>query len=196
MSVGKTLVDNFRQHFVDLEEAAAAVPFRVFLCGPKISLHKKEPAAAVRSSLRDRLEAEGFDVILGEDEGLNNSEIEGLGINAQDNELIYIAKNCNAVIIVAGSVGSYCELGLFSWHFASPAGLFKSGTDFILIVDKKYRKHKSYFNLGPATSVNGGRGLICFVDFNKFDVRKLIKRLKDQRGITRATRAIPRKSGQ
>lgn len=141
----------------------------------------------------DALKKEAFEVVLGEDEGLANEDIKRLAINAQDNELIYIREQCSAVIVVAESVGSHCELGLFSWHFASSHGVFGAGLDLILLVDKKYRRHKSYFNLGPLQAVKGGKGVVKFVDFNKFDIAPLIKRLNDQRGITRADKALRRR---
>jgi len=50
--------------------------------------------------------ANKFEVVLGEDEGLLDPEISELGINAQDSELLYIKEHCNAIIIVADSVGS------------------------------------------------------------------------------------------
>jgi hypothetical protein len=183
---------DFAPHIAALQAAADATAFRIFLCGPKLSLHKKDSAAAVRKQLMSQLEKENFEVVLGEDEGLTDKKISDLGINAQDNELLFIKDRCNAVILVAGSVGSYCELGLFSWHFSQ--GMIDGGKiDFILLVDKKYRKHKSYFNLGPLTAVRGGKGAVHFVDFKTVKFDNIIKRLKAQRGITRAGKALRRK---
>lgn len=187
-------VDTFAALAADFQEAAREAPFRVFLCGPKLSLVKTNPAAALRARIRDSLQEQNIEVVLGEDEGLSNPEIKRLGVNVQDRELLYIRSSCNAVIIVADSVGSYCELGLFSWHHAHKAGLINDASkDFILLIDKKYRRNKSYFNLGPATCVRAGRGLIQFVDFTKYRISGLLKRLNDQRGIAVAEIAGRRK---
>lgn len=184
---------DFSSHLESLQTAAKTTPFRVFLCGPKLSLHKTKPGAAVRKQIREALQKESFEVVLGEDEGLANDHIKRLAINAQDNELIYIKDQCNAVIIVAESVGSHCELGLFSWHFASKHGVLNNGLDLILLVDKKYRKHKSYFNIGPLQAVKGGKGVVKFVDFGSFNIAPIIQRLNDQRGITTADKALRRR---
>jgi hypothetical protein len=173
-----------------LEEAARETPFRVFLCGPNLSQKKRNPAAALRARIRDLLIQNSIEVVLGEDEGLANPDIKKLGVNVQDCELLYIREHCDAIIIVADSVGSYCELGLFSWHHAHQDGLLNAGhKDFILLIDRTYRRRKSYFNLGPATCVNGGKGLIQFVDFKKYKIDKLLKRLTDQRGLAIAASA-------
>ena len=93
--------------------AASETPFIVFLCGPKLTANS--PAAKFRTRIKERLETEGFEVILGEDDGLDNPRLKDIGINAQDSEVEFIRRFCNAVIIIADSVGAFCELGLFSW---------------------------------------------------------------------------------
>jgi hypothetical protein len=110
-----------QQHTDELVEAASDTAFVVFLCGPTLSDHTK-PSANLRRKIKEGLEAARFDVILGEDDGLEEARLK-VGLNAQDNELEFIRKSCNAVVLLADSVGSFCELGLFSWHFAHAAGV-------------------------------------------------------------------------
>ena len=163
--------------------AAAATPFLVFLCGP--SLHNLELASArLRQRLSTSLSSANFEVVLGEDEGLENIRL-SVGINAQDNELEFIRTNCNAVVIVADSPGSFCELGLFSWHFAHKGGLLYDNTPrttVIVLIAEKFRNDKSYLNEGPGASVNGF-GHLEFVDFENYDGNSVIKRLHDRRGV-------------
>src|SRR5437867_3352943 len=131
--------------------AASETPFIVFLCGPKLTANS--PAAKFRTRIKERLETEGFEVILGEDDGLDNPRLKDIGINAQDSEVEFIRRFCNAVIIIADSVGAFCELGLFSWHFVHRDGVFKKekkgpDMDCILLLKKRYRNDMSYLNQG------------------------------------------------
>jgi hypothetical protein len=189
MTIQDTL-SSFREEFV---KAASAAPFIVFLCGPNIAL--QTPPAALRRMIKDRLEKEKFEVVLGEDDGLDNPEITEIGINAQDNELEFIQSRCGAVVIVASSVGSFCELALFSWHFVHKTGLINNGsTDCIVLVDKTYEGHKSYFNKGPVAAVNA-YGKVEFIDFTSYDCDALVERLRNRRGVTTVDnkRGRPRK---
>lgn len=195
------LRESIKRHSEDLVERAKETPFVVFLCGPTIKEVERDPAqpgldpaAVLRKKLKDELETNGFDVVLGEDDGLENARIQ-VGRDAQDNELEFITRYCDAVLIVAGSVGSFCELGLFSWHFTHPDGSMKKegpDKDFVLLVEKEYEKHVSYFNEGPA-SIVAAFGQALFVDFGAFDPAELIKRLKLRKAmITKDGRGRPR----
>ena len=60
-----TLADElFKRHEAELVAAASATPFIVFLCGPKLTANT--PSAKFRARMKERLEKEGFEVILGE----------------------------------------------------------------------------------------------------------------------------------
>jgi hypothetical protein len=129
----------------------------------------------------DSLEAANFTVILGEDDSIDNEQLRGIGINLQDSELEFVLRFCNAIVIVADSVGSFCELGLFSWHLSRDIGLIKK-KDFILLINKKYEGVQSYLNDGPAAAVNA-YGRLDFVNFSKFNPNSVVRKLKDRRGI-------------
>ncbi len=197
--------ETFKMHREALLQESEDTPFIVFLCGPAIKDVIEDPerpghdeAAILRAKIKHELEQNGFDVVLGEDDGLENPRIH-VGKDAQDNELQYIAKYCDAVIIVTGktAIGAFCELGLFSWHFAHPKGAIKQNgpeKDFILLVDEKYKDSKSYFNEGPANIV-AAFGQTEYVNYNTYDVKPLINRFnlrktmidKDGRGRPRRT---------
>ena len=182
------------RHRDDLIQSTQDSPFVVFLCGPTLNPPTRA-SAHLRAQLKDRLEKEHFQVILGEDEGLESEDLQQLGINAQDNELEFIRHHCNAVIVIADSVGAFCELGLFSWHFVHKKGVIKKDTtDFILLVDQQYRDDKSYLNEGPFNAVVGF-GHAQFVDFDAYTGDEVIARLKSQRGVyTVDRRGRPRKA--
>ena len=172
---------NIKDHARELLRASQDSPFVVFICGPNFDVECPKPSARLRRKLIQRLKDEGFEVIIGEDEGLEDTRL-GLGINAQDNELEYIRKYCNAIIVIADSVGSFCELGLFSWHLAHNNGVIQHNTDFILLVNCKYENEKSYLNEGPFAAVNGF-GYARFVKFDNYCFDEIVTRLINRRGV-------------
>jgi len=195
-----------KSHAETLLKRHEETPYTVFLCGPTIQelekavpdpekLKKYGPPAYLRKQLKDELESTGFDVVLGEDDGLEDARLQ-IGLNAQDNELEFIVQQCDAVVLVAGSVGSFCELGLFSWHFTHSKGAIKNteaDKDFILIVDKQFEGDRSYFNEGPAEVVSSF-GQTIYADFNDFDINKLIRRLRTRKSLVgKDGRGKPRK---
>lgn len=177
-----SLVDSIRRHKEELDAAAQSAPFIVFLCGPTLA-DKANVSAQYRARLKAALEAQHFEVVLGEDDGLEEARLK-IGLNAQDNELEFISRFCNAVIIIADSVGAFCELGLFSWHFVHEDGRLKNDrrTDCIVLVNARYQKDRSYLNEGPGAAVNGF-GRLEFVDFAEHDVEPIVRRLKDRRAV-------------
>lgn len=171
-----------RQHKNELIAAAAENTFIVFLCGPSIRNNKR--SAVFRRKLKSALEKTKFEVVLGEDDGLEEGRLR-IGGNAQDNELEFIKNHCNAIIIIADSVGSFCELGLFSWHFVHREGVLKKNgrdTDCILIIDKKFQGQISYLNEGPARAIEGF-GQVIFADFSLHDFTPVVRRLENRRGV-------------
>ena len=178
------LTKSLKMHRDSVLSHSENTEFTVFLCGPAINksaASHRDPAARLRAKIKCELENNGFTVVLGEDEGLDDTRIK-IGSDAQDNELQYISEHCNAVIIVTGnkSIGAFCELGLFSWHFAHRDGKINkrlSEMDFILLVNKKFKNQRSYFNEGPASIVSAF-GLTQFIDYSNYDIKQITKRLK------------------
>lgn len=169
-------LERYRSEALNLLES---IPFSVFLCGP--SLTSETPAAKLRKHVLDVLKSAHYDVFLGEDDGLEDTRLQ-LGMNAQDNELEFISRHCNAVIIVAESPGSFCELGLFSWHFTHKAGrISKAGNKyFAVLVDQQHRGTRSYVNEGPLKAI-GAFGKVHHSDFSGFDLAPLLEQLKEWR---------------
>jgi len=196
-----------QRHVEFLRELSSDAPFTVFLCGPTLGRKKRTllsflkslgsrptAAARLRQKLIDELRAAGFDVVLGEDDGLENERL-NFGLNAQDNELEFISRYCNAVVVIADSVGAFCELGLFTWHFVHEHGVIggEIRPAFIVLVSSKYEGRKSYLNEGPVTSVLGF-GDAFFIDYEQFDPAQIKKILQNKRSIqTLDRRGRPRK---
>ena len=186
--------DAFQELRDDFVGIAAERPFRVFLCGPAMGGKVKSPAQKLRHRIGRALKKEGFLIVLGEDDGILNKEITSLGVNAQDNELQFIDKSCDAIVIVASSPGSFCELGLFSWHFSNDREKY-ANKNCVVLIDVAYQKDKSYLNLGPAKAVLA-YGHVEFVDFSSYNPRGLYERLNAQRGVTAAKKLRRRQRGE
>lgn len=149
----------------------------VFLCGPAIKNADTQAGARLRKRLQDALLAEGFEVVLGEDEGLEDVRINFTGGYAHDNELEFIRRECGAIVVIAASVGSFCELGLFVHWLAHN----KDRTcDLILVAEARYQGDKSYFNEGPARAADDF-GKALFVDFETADIEPILRRLRGRR---------------
>jgi hypothetical protein len=149
----------------------------IFLCGPS-SKDLKHPGAQLRIDLEEALKKEGFEVILGEDDGLEAIRHK-YSTYAHENELMFIQKHCNAVILIASSVGAYCELGLFSYNKAHDS---ESITDFILIISNEYENVQSYLSEGPAAAIDDF-GKVYYGDLSNFDYSNIIKRLRRRRSV-------------
>jgi hypothetical protein len=149
----------------------------VFLCGPS-EKNMRNPGAILRKNLECSLKEAGFEVILGEDDGLENIRNKYSNY-AHENELLFIQKHCNAVILIASSVGAYCELGLFSYKKVHE---FETNTDFILIISDQYKGAPSYLNEGPAAAIDDF-GKVYYGDLKNFDYSDIINRLKRRRAV-------------
>jgi hypothetical protein len=149
----------------------------VFLCGP--ALVTDTPSAKLRARLKDELETDGFEVVLGEDDGLEALRRQFKGIYAHENELAFIRKECGAIVLIADSVGSYCELGLFA-HLQTRDD--SNRRDFVLIIDSQFEGRPSYLNEGPARAVEDF-GVVYYADLEAFDCSKVLRRLQGRRAV-------------
>lgn len=158
-------------------------PFVVFLCGPSIERDTVTAGAELRRRLQIELTALEFDVVLGEDDGLEWLRRKYGGGLADDNEATFVEKYAGAVVIVAASVGSFCEVGLFS-HVCCPArSKNKYKGDLILIANSAYEHDESYFRYGPAESVNTLGGALFWASFDSFDTKLVVNRLMRRRTV-------------
>lgn len=175
----KESVKNFAK---DLDGVFKKRKYVVFLCGATLKIagttEDKDNSAGLRKRIKEELEAEEFDVVLGEDDGLENLR-KKYSVMAHENELRFIQQQSNTVLLIASSVGSFCELGLFSHQHVRENS---RGTDFILILDEKYKSDISYINEGPAKAIEKF-GELVHGDFSKFDTQPIMERLKTWRNV-------------
>lgn len=149
----------------------------VFLCGPSLKIDSA--SSKLRQRLKDELEKRKFEVVLGEDDGLEEVRLNILNGYAHSNELDFINKECGAIVLIADSIGSFCELGLFAHEHALQKDKQR---DFILIANKKFEKDTSYFSEGPA-KVIADYGLLTYVDFETAAIDPFIQRLERRRSV-------------
>ena len=170
--------ESIQQFAKDLEGVFGKKKYVVFLCGPTLSKADEDKASALRLRLKNELEKESFEVVLGEDDGLEDLRHKYSGM-AHENELSFIKKHSNSVLLIASSVGSFCELGLFSHQHVRDNS---RQTDFILILDEKYKNDVSYLNEGPAKAIDNF-GKLIFGKFSDFETKPIIDRLCIRRNV-------------
>ncbi|WP_320171130.1 hypothetical protein [Maridesulfovibrio sp.] len=153
-------IENYEK---EVQSAIIEKQFTVFLCGPTLQDLSEKPSSVLRQLLLDDLRSDGFSVVLGEDDGLMELQ-DCFGGDAQTNELGFIKKHANAVVLVADSSGSFSELGLFAHFHSSP----KCNFSFIIVVDEFYRDNEMYLSLGPVKLVES-RGKVFYANFKSND---------------------------
>lgn len=149
----------------------------VFLCGPSLSDLSVE-GAQLRQDLMGAMNTAGMEVVLGEDDGLEMLRTK-YGLYAHENELQFIRSQCNAVVLIASSPGSLCELGLFAYDNVHSNN---NKTDFILILAGRFKGIKSYVNEGPATAVDDF-GKVFYGDLHNFNIEPVLQRLTRRRAV-------------
>jgi len=160
-----------------LAKESASKTMVVFLCGPSLS-DKANPGTALRAKLEKLLESYEFEVVLGEDDGL--VELQRMYRQyAHENELLFIRKEAAAIVLIASSVGAYCELGLFAYDHSKSG---RDTRDFILIIDEKFKGAKSYLGLGPAQAIEDF-GKVYYADLATFDGGEVVERLARRRAV-------------
>jgi len=174
VSLNKISIENYRDEINSAFSEKRAV---IFLCGPTLKDLSK-PGAQVRKKLMDLLEQDGFEVVLGEDDGLEELRAKFHGY-AHLNELDFIKGPVNAVVLVADSVGSFCELGLFAHEKAIGDD---NQTDFILVMNEEFQGGKSYINEGPAAAIED-YGKVVYANFSSFDASVILTRLRRRRSL-------------
>ena len=173
-----TLKESIQNFSKDLEGAFKDRKYVVFLCGPALAKASEDDAAALRLRIKNELEADDFEVVLGEDDGLEELRSKYAGM-AHENELQFIQGHSNSVLLIASSVGSFCELGLFSHQHVRDNA---RETDFILILNQEFKNDISYLNEGPAKAIDNF-GKLVHGDLSAFDTAPILDRLRTRRHV-------------
>ncbi len=176
--IKKSLKESIQNFAKDLEKAFEDRKYVVFLCGPTLANVDNDVASVLRLKFKNELEEDNFEVVLGEDDGLEELRATYSGM-AHENELQFIQKHSNSVLLIASSVGSFCELGLFSHQHVREN---TRQTDFILILDDNYQNDASYLNEGPAKAIEN-YGKLIYGNFSDFDTSEVINRLRIRRNV-------------
>ncbi|WP_152512855.1 hypothetical protein [Desulfovibrio sp. X2] len=142
----------------DLRDNLEEKEFIVFLCGPTMEdLGPKE--ASLRFILKEKLSEAGLTIVVGEDDGLQDLQME-FGGDAQSNELRFLTTRADAIVLIASSPGSFSELGLFSHIYNSDRKF-----TFILIINESFKNENSYIYLGPVQIIDAN-GKIFYLNNN------------------------------
>lgn len=123
----------------DILPMLSEMSISVFLCGKKRDSNESQ-REKIKQMLEEKVYGTGIDVYYPEDifEELLRG---GSGQNLLDLENL-LAKSVHVIVILPESPGSFAELGAFANT--------QSLKDKILVVlDSKYKKHRSFINLGP-----------------------------------------------
>jgi hypothetical protein len=174
----KSLKESVARYRAGLEEVFSRRRMVVFLCGPALNVDR--PGAVLRKRVMEMLEQDSFEVVLGEDDGLEGLRAKFAGIYAHDNELSFIEDECSAVVLIADSVGSFCELGLFAYFQSRQP---TNPRDFILVIDQEYAKAKSYLREGPAKAIEDF-GKVIYRDLGTYDGIEILDRLRGRRAVS------------
>lgn len=158
-------------------------PYLVLLCSPSPNVFRESKILSITEQIKSELTGNNFDVVMGEELGLQNTQIHSNNDHLA-NELNYIKKKCNAVIIVADSIGTFCELGLFSWHLANDKNFRNKGTDFIVLMDEVQKGVSAYVSDGPFAQISA-LGKADYIDLDNFDAKPIIDRLIARRTVLR-----------
>jgi len=162
------------------EAARANSKAKFFVAGPFIDLKKKEDEydasklpEKLRHFLYNRIGEMGHNIYLGEHAQLVNA----YKSKYQDAHNAHIAEydmaktECDGVIIIPSSPGSFAEFG--TWAHCE-----KISAKMLVIIDQKYEKSTGYVNTGPAA-------------FSKFQGAQIVYHsLDDRDGIWAVTKPI------
>ena len=174
-----------------IEEDIAAVSVDVLIMGPNIEGKRLNGAAKVRKLILEKCKEFGARVLPVAAEhkkliGVARKAL-GKGYNLCSYEM-KLAKNCDLIVLIPGSAGSFVELGLFALEDEACS---KS----VIFFDRSHKtKSPSFIREGPRKSYKMRGALIHDVDYN--ETGKILSRLKsiiEQRKVVKAERkAFPR----
>lgn len=191
-SKSNRLISRLKSHRSSLVETKIVKPFTILLCGPTDKETSLKRSYDFCEKLESQLKSDDFDVVRGENIGIDNDRIY-ITENAISNELDFIDSSCNAVIIVADSIGTWCEFGLFSWYLSHDKESRKKGTDIVVLIDVLNSSGNDFVKRGPfSLAENFGRA--DYVDFASYDSQLILRRMQERRSVyTVDRRGRPRK---
>ena len=145
------------EFFATVDAKLKAKRVRVLLCGATLSGSVPKPDdfnRYLRYEIKRRLEEDGAQVVLGEDELLYDAlrKAAKVEVGLADFELIFAAYSVDLVIMFPCSPGSFAELGMF-------ALVEKTAWRLIIVIDDREDHSGGFVTRGPVVQAkeNGGR---------------------------------------
>lgn len=144
---------------------------KVFVAGPLIEKGwtaedwaKQKASSRLRLSIKNHIEAQGHEVILGEHRGV--MEMAGKTIPSTPSavvaETFLAARSCHCIVIIPDSPGSFCELGAWAHHKDVAAKM-------LILGHKEYENQVSYVNPSVFALASTFGAIIRWVDYADFD---------------------------
>jgi len=144
---------------------------KVFVAGPLIDKtwtaeewEQQKASSRLRLSVKDHIEAQGHEVILGEHRGV--IEMAGKTIpftpSAVVTETFLAARSCHCIVIIPDSPGSFCELGAWAHHKDVAAKM-------LILGHCDYEHQISYVNPSVFALATTFGALIRWIDYGDFE---------------------------
>lgn len=158
-----------------LAQEKAGVKLRVFVGGPYVDLLADRPDATLyngASRLRFDIckyisEVMEHTVTIGENRDLQDiytNHLEKL-FEASTFEIMHVRKQCDAVIIIPSSPGSFCELG----YFSADNVICKK---MLILRNIKYIDEPGYLHFGPSVQAKNYNAIVEDISYDNLDYSK------------------------
>ena len=143
-------------------EELAAIEVDTLILGPTMDGARPKPAARLRSALVERCQEYGA-AIKGEHRSLQMAARKAA--RAGHNLCIHerdLARDCDLIIILPASPGSFAELGMFALDL-------KIAPKSVIFFDRQYKNAKSFLRYGPRKAFGQLKAAIHDVDYRNIN---------------------------
>lgn len=152
---------SFARRFEErLDDDIARIRVPILVLGPSIKGKRLKPPARLRRVLLERCPQYGV-TVLGEHKSLVRAAKRATrrGHNLCNYE-VELALDCELIVIIPASPGSFAEFGLFALQE-------KIADKSLVLFDKSYMKRGSFLRDGPRKAYDDGKGHVVYVNYKK-----------------------------
>lgn len=168
--MARTSTNPFDDADVELAARETAIDFSVFVGGPEIrrewsddDWNGKLASARLRRDVCDLVTQLGHAPILGEHERIAQLAAEHMPARASIAvSETSVAKNCDCVVLIPDSPGSFCELG--AW-----ATMRAIAPKMLILANSQYEAFQSFINPGVLNMARAFGSIVRWVDYSEFD---------------------------
>jgi hypothetical protein len=181
----------FDEADIELAARETAIDFSVFVGGPEIKREwsaeeweKRPVSARLRRDLCAFVSSLGYNPILGEHERI--AELAEQHMPARISVAVSetsVAKNCDCVVLIPDSPGSFCELG--AW-----ATMRAIAPKMLILANAQYKDFKSFLNPGVFNVAQAFGSVLRWVDYG--DLQAVTPIVSDFLGTHYARRMVER----